>query len=216
MDYDYILFDLDGTLSDSADGIINCLEETLRELKMPIPDRHELIKYIGPPLEETFTLRFGLTLEMANEAMGLFRNIYGESGLYQNEMYAGVREMLDAIKAAGKKLAVATTKREIFGKLICERYGIDGYFEIIAGNSEDASRTEKDEVIEYILECLKITDRTKVLMVGDRFYDVNGATKCGMDCMGVSYGYGGEKELLNAGAKYIAHSPQDVASQILN
>lgn len=215
LDYDFIFFDLDGTLSDSAPGIMECLEKSLEQMGVEVPDRSILIRYIGPPLVETFSLRFGLTGEKLDEVMELFRGFYKEIGLIKNDMYPGVPEMLKRLSAAGKRLAVATSKREYFARIICERYGISQFFEIIAGNSDDMTRATKEEVIEYILATLKIDDRSRVLMVGDRLYDVEGANKSGLHCMGVLHGYGSRQELLDAGARYIAQDPLDAARQII-
>lgn len=215
LDYNYILFDLDGTLSDSAPGIMECLEKALRQMGAEIPDRSVLIKYVGPPLAETFSLRFGFKGEEIDEAMAIFRGFYKEIGMVKNDMYPGVPEMLKRLVSAGKHLAVATSKREQFAKQICDNYGITDYFDIVAGSSDGIGRLTKEDVIEYILGSLGINDRSKVLMVGDRLYDVEGAKKSGIACMGVLYGYGGRQELLEAGAEYIAAGPLDVARKIL-
>lgn len=215
LEYDIILFDFDGTISDSAPGIIDCFRRALTEMGREIPHESVLRSFVGPPLADTFEHRFGFRGEELSRVVSFFRDIYKVYGVPNNEMYPGVGEMLDSLRAAGKTLAVATSKPEVYAAEICRGYGIDRKFDLIAGSVMDLVRNKKSEVIEYVMEKLAVTDRSRVLMVGDRMYDVEGALQCGMDCMGVTYGYGSRRELEEAGAKYLAASPREVTRLIL-
>lgn len=215
LDYDIILFDFDGTISDSAPGIIDCFRRALTEMGRELPPESELRSFVGPPLAETFENRFGFKGEELTRVVSFFRDIYKIYGVPNNEMYPGVEEMLDSLRAAGKTLAVATSKPEVYAAEICRSYGVADKFDFIAGSVMDLVRNKKSEVIEYVMEKLAITDRSRVLMVGDRMYDVEGAMLCGIDCMGVTYGYGSRRELEEAGAKYLAASTQEVIRLIL-
>ena len=214
--YKYVFFDLDGTLSDSAPGIINAVVYALGKMGVETGEREALKAFVGPPLIESFTGYCGFSQERANEAIVLFREYYRERGINENTMYDGIPELLRALSEDGLRLAVATSKPEGFARRIIPRYGIADYFEYIAGSTMDETRVKKDEVIGYALETLGISDPKSVVMIGDRRHDVSGAARFGMDCVGVLYGYGSREELLSAGAKYLAETPADVARLILN
>lgn len=214
-DYRMILFDLDGTLTDSAEGITNCIKYALEKMDRPIPQQSMLNKFFGPPLYESFEKYCGMTAEDAEEAVRLYRGRYTDKGLFENRVYDGVPEMLARLKAAGKTLAVATSKPEIFAERIIGHFALDGYFDIIGGASIGGSRNEKHEVILYTLEKLGVTDRSSVLMVGDRSHDIIGAHKTGLDCLAVLYGYGSRKEFEEHGADYIAETAESTADMII-
>lgn len=214
LDYKYVFFDLDGTLSDSAPGIIDSVLYSLEKMGVSEPDRASLTKFVGPPLMESFSKYYGFDGGAQDLAIEHFREYYREKGIYGNTMYAGIPEMLDAVASAGKRLAVATSKPEVFARQILERYGIADRFDFIAGSVFDKSRIQKQEVISYAMDNLGIRDPKSVLMVGDRAHDVVGAAACGVDCMGVLFGYGSKKELEDAGAAYIAATVQDITKII--
>lgn len=200
LNYDYIFFDLDGTLSDSAPGIVNSVVYALTEMGTEITDRQQLKKFVGPPLPESFSQYFGYTPEQITQAVTHFRAYFQERGILENTMYTGADLMLQALSDAGKILIVATSKPEPFARVILNRYGIDRYFRYIAGCRIDETRTGKDEVIAYALNECGISDPSRVVMVGDRSHDVIGARKNGIDCIGVLFGYGDRQELESAGA----------------
>lgn len=200
LNYDYIFFDLDGTLSDSAPGIVNSVVYALTEMGTEITDRQQLKKFVGPPLPESFSQYFGYTPEQITQAVTHFRAYFQERGILENTMYTGADLMLQALSDAGKILIVATSKPEPFARVILNRYGIDRYFRYIAGCRIDETRTGKDEVIAYALSECGISDPSRVVMVGDRSHDVIGARKNGIDCIGVLFGYGDRQELESAGA----------------
>lgn len=214
LDYKFILFDLDGTLSDSAPGIINSVKYALESQGLPIPSEKQLRKFVGPPLYESFRDFCGQSLAESDVSVRLFRIYFRDRGIMENAMYAGVPEMLDALKRGGKKLALATSKPEEFARNIISRYGIGEYFDYLAGSTMDESRIKKADVVAYVMEILGAKP-SECLMVGDRSHDVHGAAEHGMDCMGVLYGYGDEAELLGAGARYIAETVGDIARIIL-
>lgn len=213
--YDYVFFDLDGTISDSALGIVNSVIYALDKMGIEQPNRELLKRFVGPPLQESFTMYLGLSQPDANAAIKHFRHYYSEKGILENSMYDGIENLIVELKHSGKTLVVATSKPEPFARDILRRYGIDEAFAYIAGSTLDETRTKKDEVITYALETMAISDTSRVVMVGDRFHDVVGAAKNGIDCIGVLYGYGSREELESAGAAYIASNTDEVARIVL-
>lgn len=197
--YKTVLFDLDGTLSDSAEGIINCVEYALEDMGIKA-DRRELICFVGPPLQESFMQRFGMDEETAHYAQAKYRERFSTIGINENRMYDGIDRLLSSLRSAGKRLAVATSKPTVFSRRIIESYGIAQYFELVLGSEFTGERHTKAEVIRDVLAEMGITDNSSVVMVGDRSYDVKGAAACGVDCVGVYYGYAEPNELEDAGA----------------
>lgn len=213
--YDIILWDLDGTLTDSQPGIYNSIYHALDKLGYPHPDSKHMKKFIGPPLLESFDRYCGMDEETARKALEGYREYYNVKGYLENSVYPQVPEALEALKNAEKRLSVATSKPENFARRICDHFGLSKYFEFIGGASLDEVRNNKIQVIEYVLGELQVTDKSKVLMVGDRRHDAEGAEINGIDCMGVLYGYGDREELEDAGAKYIAATPLEAANIII-
>ena len=203
--FDYIFFDLDGTLTDPALGITNSFIHALKFYGMEIPSYEELCKLIGPPLPYSFETTFGFSPEKAMEAVTKYREYFAEKGLFENKVYEGIPELLQSLKAKGKHLVVATSKPEEYSIKILEHFNLSKYFDFICGSLMDESRSKKDEVIAYTLECCKLgsPDKSRVLMVGDRLHDIEGAKKNGLKSCGVLFGYGSREELENAGADYI-------------
>lgn len=212
--YDTVLFDLDGTLTDSAPGILNCVRYALDRMGLPEPE--DMLRFVGPPLIVSFGEFCGLDSERAAEAVGYYRERYRDIGIFENEPYDGVFPMLDSLKAAGIRLAVATGKPEEFSLRILEKFGLMGYFEFLGGDDFEGSRKEKHTVIEYVLSALGDPDREGVLMVGDRMHDVIGAHRSGIKCLGTLWGYGGSEELEKYGVDLTAEDPQSAASIILS
>lgn len=211
--FDNLLFDLDGTLTDSYDGIINAVLYALKKMDAPLLERNEMGKFVGPPLTYSFINFCGFSKEKADAATELYREYYSERGWKENKVYDGVPEMLAALKAKGKLLAVATSKPEFFARKICEHFGIAKYFDFIGGASFDHTRADKELVIEYVINTLDL-NRSRTLMIGDRKYDVIGGKTTGLKTMGVLYGYGDRAEHEAAGADYIADTPQAVVDMI--
>ena len=212
--YDTVLFDLDGTLTDSAPGILNCVRYALDRMGLPEPE--DMLRFVGPPLIVSFGEFCGLDSERAAEAVRYYRERYRDIGIFENEPYDGVFPMLDSLKAAGIRLAVATGKPEAFSLRILEKFGLMGYFEFLGGDDFEGSRKEKHTVIEYVLSALGDPDREGVLMVGDRMHDVIGAHRSGIKCLGALWGYGGSEELEKYGVDLTAEDPQSAARIILS
>ena len=211
--FDTLLFDLDGTLTDSTEGLINCLEHAIKQMGFEVPE--DTNKFLGPPIRQSFAEFLGMNDEQITEAVKIFRERYSTVGLFENRVYDGIPELLDRLRSAGKRLMIATSKPEVYAVRIADRFGMSPYFDIIGGAELDGSRDYKHEVIEYVLAKSGITDRSSVLMIGDRRQDVLGAHKTGLKCMGVLWGYGSVEELTQAGADYITRTPQSAADMLL-
>ena len=202
-----ILFDLDGTLTDSGEGIINCALHALKALNLPLPDRETMRVFVGPPLHETF-VRFGVPEDKADEAVAIYRSRYIPIGKFENTPYAGIEELLGRLVAEGHKLYVATSKPEKLSVEILEHFGLAKYFTLICGASTDRSRSTKEAVIAYLLE--QSGNHDQILMVGDTVFDVIGAKMHGIPTIGVSWGYGEVEDMLNAGAAGIANTMDEL------
>lgn len=207
-----ILFDLDGTLTDSGEGIMNCVEYALEKFGLPIPSREELRIVVGPPLHDSMQ-KFGVPADRVDEAVAVFRSRYTPIGIFENYPYPGVQEMLAALKQQGHKLFVATSKPEVMAEKVLKHFGLDGYFDHICGALMDRSRNSKSDVIAYLLEQNGRADN--MIMVGDTHYDVLGAAAHGIKTIGVSWGYGEPADMEAAGAIAIAHSCEELL-ELLN
>lgn len=208
--YDIILFDLDGTLSDSGPGIMHSVRYALAKYGISGESDAALRRFVGPPLIESFMKFYGFSHEQAVQALAYYREDYLAGAIYMNTPYEGMEETLKALKAAGKTLAAATGKPTPMAEDVLRHFGWEGYFSFIAGATMDESRSKKHDIIDYALEALGITDKTHVLMVGDRDNDVLGAKRAGVGCCGVLWGYGSREELEGAGAKYIIEKPEEL------
>lgn len=202
-----ILFDLDGTLTDSGEGIINSVIPALEHYGIAIPSREELRVFVGPPLHDTF-LRFGVPADQLENATKIYRSRYIPIGKFENAPYPGIPELLETLKAQGHKLFVATSKPEPMAVEILEHFDLAQYFDRICGASMDTSRSSKEAVIAYLLE--QNGSAENMVMVGDTKYDVIGAKAHGIPTIGVSWGYGEIDEMLEAGAAAIAHTTQEL------
>lgn len=204
--FDYIFFDLDGTLTNPALGITNSFKHALKCFGMEIPSYETLCTFIGPPLVDTFKTQFGFDDNKAAEGVKKYREYFAQKGLLENSVYQGIPELLNKLKNAGKKLVVATSKPEEYSVKIMKHFDLSKYFENICGSLMDETRSKKDEVIAYAIERNHITDKSKILMVGDRKHDILGAKKTGIKSCGVLFGYGSREELETAGADFIAEN----------
>jgi phosphoglycolate phosphatase len=208
--YQTILFDLDGTLTDPGIGITNSAAYALEKFGIQVDDRRELYKWIGPPLQDSFTQFCGFSKEDTKRAVVYYREYYKERGIYENRLYDGIEKMLKTLFDAGKTLLVATSKPELFAVQILEYFQIRQYFAYVAGATMDGTRSKKEDVIACALQAAGISDRSRTVMVGDREYDVAGAKKAGLSSIGVLYGYGSRRELADAGADALAEQPVDI------
>ena len=213
--YKYILFDLDGTLTDPGIGITNSVMYALKKFGIEVDDRASLYKFIGPPLLESFQKFYGFSKEDSELGLKYYREYFKPKGLYENKVYEGIESLLQELKKKGKKLLVATSKPEEFAIEILKHFHLLDYFDFIAGASMDEKRVKKADVIAYALESYEITDKSSVIMVGDREHDVLGAKENELKSIGVLYGYGDYEELVHAGADYIAQNPEDILQIVL-
>lgn len=194
--YDIILFDLDGTLTDPELGITTCVQVALEQMGIAVEDRSSLRSFIGPPLLDSFMGKYGFSKEQAEQAIAIYRERFASVGLFENRVYPGVDQLLERLKQQGKLLATASSKPEPFVLRILEHFGLDGYFDEIAGAELSVDgRNSKEEVLRYVLNRLGVVDTERVVLVGDTRFDVQGAKALGIDCIGVTYGYGEAKEL---------------------
>lgn len=216
MKYAAVLFDLDGTITDSKPGILNSIRYALNKYGLEVPSDEQLQTFIGPPLKEQFMVTFGLTEAQGVRLVEAYREYYGEKGIFENSVYDGIPQLLHELKKHDLKILMATAKPELYAKRIAEHFEFDEYFDFIGGACMDGRRTDKYEVIEYVLESCRITDRSRTVMVGDRRHDMEGAARAGIGSLGVLYGYGSREELIRAGAEILANDPQETAEIILS
>ena len=213
--YDYILFDLDGTVSDSKPGIISCIKHALDGKGIKHPPAEVFDKMVGPPFSVSMKEFLGLDMPMIEQLITLYRGKYEVDGWRDCRLYDGIVDVFKALKANGKKLAIATSKPLKFTHLMIEGLGLTEYFDFIGGATCDASKETKADVIELVLENLKVDDVSKVLMLGDRLYDIEGAHALGVDCAAVMWGYGSREEFEEYGADYILDKPEDILKLVL-
>lgn len=211
-----ILFDLDGTLTDSGEGIVNSFKYTLKCYNIHEYDEKMLNRFIGPPLKDSMKELFCCSDEKAKEAIEKYREYYKTKGIYENRMYDGVEPLLRSLARDGRKVILATSKAEVFAVKILDSFKISQYFMSVAGAELNGTRTGKDEVIRYALEKAGVSDREGVVMVGDREHDILGAKQEGLDSIGVLYGYGNYEELKNAGASAIVETVDDLHKVLLD
>ncbi|HEM4955236.1 TPA: HAD family hydrolase [Streptococcus suis] len=212
--YQTILFDLDGTLTDSGQGILNSVAYALEKMGIEEPDTANLNRFIGPPLYESFSRFYQLNPEDTQSAVDTFRVYFKEKGMFENHLYPGIIPLLEELRTAGKTLVIATSKPEIFAKQILEHFGIAHYFDVIAGASLDSSRISKADVIGYAINQLEAFPKHAV-MIGDREHDIEGARMHQLPAIGVLYGYGNKQEFEKAGATMIVETVQDLKRVLL-
>lgn len=209
--YKAILFDLDGTLTESGEGITKSVQYALEKMGYPEMDLEKLRVFVGPPLLEQFMKYAGMSEEEGRQAVVYYRERYSVTGIFENRVYDGVPNMLEELRRKGYLLAVSSSKPEYFVTKVLDHFGLTGYFDEIVGSEMNGKRTGKAEVIEETLRRLQLSDhREQVIMVGDKEHDVFGARKCGLECIAVSYGYGTMEELTQADPLKIAASPEEV------
>ena len=212
MKYRYCLFDLDGTLTDPGIGITDSVMYALKKFDIDVKDRSELYPFIGPPLDYSFKAYFGFTDEQAVLAIKYYREFFSTKGLYENEVYEGIPEMLEELKKKGVTVALATSKPYEFSVEILRHFGLSGYFDHVGAATMDGRISKKEDVISNLLGQLNYEEKASVLMVGDRHHDIEGAKANGLHSAGVLWGYGSKEELENAGADYLIAEPKDILS----
>jgi len=198
-----VLFDLDGTVTDPKVGITKSVQYALCHFDINIENADELCKFIGPPLRQSFKDFFGFDDKRAEEAVEKYRERFLETGIYENELYDGMEDLLGQLKEAGKTLIIATSKPTVLAEEVLRHFKIDSYFSFISGSELNGDRSDKSEILTYAFEKNDIRDLSSCIMIGDRKYDIIGAKSVGIGSIGVLYGYGGYDELSAAGADYL-------------
>lgn len=206
--YNVFLFDLDGTLTDSSEGIFKSFEYALEKFGIEIGENKK--RLIGPPIMNSFRDFYGMDDAQAEKATNIYRERYGVKGLFENRVYDGIEEVLAELKRAGKTVLVATSKPEKYAREIMEYFDIAKYFDYVAGAAFKGYPDTKKAVIECALKALDIHDKSDILMIGDRYHDVVGAHALDIDCLGILYGFGCREELEQAGADYIESDVEDI------
>lgn len=208
--YDYYLFDFDGTLCDTTEGIFNSIIYSLDCYGIKETDLKKLEFFVGPPLFESYKTVYGVNDEDAKYLIEKYRERYKTKAAQESRIYDGIKNMLEALKARGKKIAVASSKPKLFVDEISQYHDIYKYYDFVSAETFKNNHSSKKELINACLEYFGNPDKSMVLMVGDRFYDIDGAKASGVDSAGAVYGFGTEEELKNAGATYILHTPDDL------
>lgn len=209
-DYKVVLFDLDGTVSDSGEGITNSVKYALRKFGIEETDYEKLRRFVGPPLYASFEKYYGFSHEEAVKAVEYYREYYNAGGIFELKIYDGIMDLLKSLKKAGKTTVLATSKPEIYAEKIAKRFGFYEYFDNISGALLDGSRIEKADIIAYALERIGNPDAADCIMIGDTDFDIIGANHFGMDSIGVTYGYGAQEDMEAAGATYMADTPEEI------
>ena len=212
--YSYCLFDLDGTLTDPGIGITNSVMHALGKFGIHVEDRSELYAFIGPPLPDSFKKYFGFSDEQAAEAVEYFREYFRPTGIFENVVYDGIPEMLEALKKKGVRIALATSKPYEFAVRILQHFDLYRYFDFFGAATMDGRISKKSDVIAELLKELGEADKSRILMVGDRDQDIAGAKANGLKSAGVLWGYGSEEELRGAGADYLIATPCDLIKSV--
>jgi phosphoglycolate phosphatase len=213
-DFSYILFDLDGTLTDSKPGILNCVQYALEQCGMPEPDQEKLMPFVGPPLIESFQSFCGMSPEEATFAVSKYRERFGTVGMFENAVYAGIPQLLEQLQNQGYRLAVATSKPEVYTLQILEHFQLTHFFTVIAGSDIHVEGETKADIIRLALRRLHLPEEhpNGVVMVGDRKHDLIGSHRCGIPCIGVRYGYAPEGELEAYQAEWIVEDVKALAA----
>ena len=212
MKYKYYLFDLDGTLTDSGIGITNSVMYALEKFGIHVSDRKELYPFIGPPLNDSFKKYYGFNEMDALQAVEYYREYFRAGGIFENAVYEGIPEMLGELKSRNATVALATSKPYEFTVQILDHFDLHRYFDHVGAATMDGRISSKADVIRHLLDKLEVTDKSSVLMIGDRDQDVEGAKANDLHCVGVLWGYGSIDELMSAGADYIASEPSYILS----
>ena len=213
--YNVILFDLDGTITNPGTGITNSVAFALNRFGITINDRAKLYKFIGPPLIDSFKEYYGFDNQKARTAVEYYREYYSKKGIFENELYNGIKQLLTDLKSLGKTVGLATSKPDLFAVQILKYFEIDSLFDFVSAATIDETRTKKEDIISFALETNNLSCKQNIVMVGDRRYDISGAEKNGIDSIGVLFGFGSRHELEAAGATHVAASVEELAAILL-
>ena len=213
--FDAVLFDFDGTIADTSRGIKNAIRYSLKEKQIPVGDEAALDYFIGPPLYDGYHHVYHTEEPLTSELVELYRVYYGKQGVYELELYPGVKELLETLKAAGIKTAVTSSKPMHFLSMAVPSVGIDHLLDAIIGPELKNKESNKTQLVQSGMARLGLTDPSRVCMVGDRHYDITGGKNAGTVSYGVTYGFGSPEELLKAGADALADSPEELKNMLL-
>lgn len=213
--FEYILFDLDGTITDSGEGITKSVQYALKSFGISVDNLKELNKFIGPPLKDSFKRYYKFNDEKAELGLLKYREYYADKGIYENKLYDGIIELLKMLKKNNKKIVLATSKPEFYAKEILKYFKIDEYFTFVAGADFEETRVNKGDVIRHAIQNSDISDLSKVIMIGDREHDIIGAKENNIKSIGVLYGYGDVIELTQARADYIVKNISELLNILL-
>ncbi|MBO9130778.1 HAD family hydrolase [Bacillus sp. 165] len=208
--YNFILFDLDGTLTDPKDGIINSVQYALAKMGIKEQDSNVLLEFIGPPIQDSFAQLYGFNQEQISTAVAYYREYFKVTGMFQNEVYPGILELLQSLRREGKTLIVATSKPTVFAERILEHFALDKYFSKIIGSNLDGTRTAKTDIINHILLQYPNSETTEFIMIGDRKHDIIGAKNMLVHSVGVTWGYGSITELESIKPTHIVKSVSEL------
>ncbi len=209
-DYKYILFDLDGTLTNPFEGITNSVAYSLESYGIMVTDKKELACFIGPPLYESFEKYYGFSKKGAVAAVEKYREYFADKGIFENVVYDGAEELLKYLKEKGCVVALATSKPQVYARRILKHFGLEKYFDCVVGSLLSGRRVKKGEVIAEALKRLGNPPKEKCIMIGDKSHDTIGAKENGITAVGVLFGYGSVQELNTAGADYIVNNFQEI------
>jgi len=215
MKYKYILFDLDGTLTDPKIGITKAVQYALGKNNIVEESLDSLEKFIGPPLKDSFAEFYSFDEKRIVDTIQYYRKYFTEKGIFENEVYSGILDLLRELKNRDCKIAVATSKPTVFANTVLKHFGMMGYFDLVVGSNLDGSLGNKAEIINCVIEGLKIKNLKEIIMIGDRKYDVIGAEKNNIDSIGVLYGYGSLEELEGARPTYIVDSISQLSKLLI-
>ncbi len=213
--YQILIFDLDGTLSNSQEGITKSMQYALDKIGIVEQDLSHLKHFIGPPLADELKKTYDISLEEIEKCVAFYRERYVPIGLYETEIYEGAEEMLRTLKAAGQTIAMATSKPQMMAEEVLKYLKIDHYFDAVMGAQLHGPRQSKQAVLEALFDTFHIKDRARCVMIGDTCYDVNGALAAGIPCIGVAYGFGERQELLDRGALEVAENTIELTEILL-
>ena len=212
--FGYILFDLDGTLTNPKEGITRCVQYALKAINQEADSLNELETFIGPPLHEQFKIHTGCDDKTADFLIEKYRERFSNTGIFENNIYEGIEDLLKYLKEKNKKIALATSKPTVYAKRILEHFGIYKYFDLCIGSELNGERVEKEDVISEVLKNLK-PNLSKTVMVGDRKFDINAAKSFGISSVGVKYGFAKENELEKAKPEYLVNTVEELKTILI-